>query len=121
LVGAIGVFALSILGLAWIWQTTILLTGGTVFGYFAGVPSVAVTILVSAAFYVVFLPVQAFASNALQYAKGVANIPSFWGRFFTLVLWVGMVSVIWYLAHNDARIATDLVRMYHDVTGHFGL
>lgn len=120
LVGGIGVIALTALGVAWIWQIVILFSGGTVFGYFAGVSPVAVTILVSAAFYVVFLPLQALAGEALRYAKGAVKMPGFWGRFFTVVLWVSMVSAIWWLAHDDARIATDLVKMYHDVTHYFG-
>jgi phage shock protein PspC (stress-responsive transcriptional regulator) len=121
LLGGVGVLALSILGLAWLWQAVVLLTGGTVFGYFVGVSSVAVTVLVSAMFYIVFLPAQALVGEALQYAKGEVRVSSFWWRLFTFALWLGMVGTVWYLAHNDARIATDLIKMYQDVTHYFGV
>ncbi|HET9411914.1 MAG TPA: PspC domain-containing protein [Candidatus Saccharimonadales bacterium] len=116
ILGATGSLVLVALSIAWIVALVDVFTKGTVFGYFGGAATPALALFISCVFYLIFLPLQAVVGDAFRYAKNVQGFgPSFWGRMFTALLWIGLVGVIGFIVQQSQPIRDGLKDVRADV------
>lgn len=117
--GGIGVLVLIAMWVAWVLSVIAIFTSGTILGYFAGVPKLALVALLAAAFFIVYAPVQGIVADALRYASGKVRKPAFWGKMVIIALWFIAYAVIYLLAINIGQIHDGLGHMWQDLAAKF--
>lgn len=117
--GGIGVLVLIAMWVAWAFGVTAIFTAGTILGYFAGAPKLALLALLAAAFFVLYVPVQGIVADALRYASGKPRRQGFWGRAVVIALWFVAYVVIYVLAMNVGQIHDGFGHMWQDISHHF--
>jgi phage shock protein PspC (stress-responsive transcriptional regulator) len=116
--GGIGVLVLIGMWLAWAFGVTAIFTNGTILGYFAGAPKLALLVLLAAVFFVVYVPVQGIVSDALRYASGKSRNSGFWGKVVVIALWFVAYAVMYLVAMNVSQIHDGFGQLWQDISHH---
>ncbi|HSW80903.1 MAG TPA: PspC domain-containing protein [Candidatus Saccharimonas sp.] len=117
-IGGMSALLLCVLSLAWVIALIQFFGTGSISGYFAGVPTMVMILLLSCVFYLIFLPLQMLTGSALRFAKSAPTTRSFWGKMVAAAIWIAALIGIFSIANQVPQVRDGWWQLRNDIHQH---
>lgn len=117
-IGGMSALLLCVLSLVWVVALIQYFGTGSISGYFAGVPTVVMILLLSCVFYLIFLPLQMLTGSALRFAKSAPTTASFWGKMVAVAIWIAALIGIFSIANQVPQVRDGWWQLRNDIHHH---